>query len=68
MIEFHIKGMNCSHCSANATKALRSLAGVTDATIELATGKAQVFGETSFEAIQEVLGSLGFTAEKQSLS
>lgn len=64
MIEFHIKGMNCSHCSANATKALRSLAGVTDATVELATGKAQVFGETSFEAIQEVLGSLGFTAEK----
>lgn len=62
MIQLHIKGMNCSHCSANATKALLSLKGVTDATVDLGTGIAQVHGRTTKEEITEALESLGFTA------
>lgn len=64
MIEIHIKGMNCTHCQANATKTLRSLPGVTDAQVNLATGMAQVYGNTTFAEIKEALASLGFTAEQ----
>lgn len=64
MIVFHIKGMNCSHCCANATKALLSLPGVTDAQVDLTTGQAQVYGTTSFESIKETIDSLGFSAER----
>ena len=59
-----IKGMNCSHCRANATKALLSIPGITSVDIDLATGRAQISGETSLEAIQEALASLGFSAEE----
>ncbi len=61
-IPFHIKGLNCSHCCSNAEKALKALPRVTDATVDLATGKATVTGDTTPEAITEALGSLGFTA------
>lgn len=62
--EVIIKGMNCSHCRANATKALLSIPGITSVDIDLATGRAQISGETSLEAIQEALASLGFSAEE----
>lgn len=63
MTEFYIKGMNCSHCQSNAVKALKSLPGVTDAKVDLATGKAQVSGSTSMEAIREAIESLGFSVK-----
>ena len=62
--EVIIKGMNCSHCRANATKALLSIPGITSVDIDLATGRAQISGETSLAAIQEALASLGFSAEE----
>lgn len=64
MTEFYIKGMNCSHCQTNATKALKALPGVTDATVDLTTGKAQVSGTTSMDAIKEAIESLGFSIKE----
>lgn len=64
MKEIRIKGMNCSHCAASATKALQSLPGVTEATVDLASGKARIVGDTTFEAIQQALEGLGFSAEE----
>lgn len=61
MTEFYIKGMNCSHCQSNATKALKSIPGVTEATVDLVTGKAQVFGSVSMDAIKDAIESLGFS-------
>lgn len=62
IISFKIKGLNCSHCCANAVKALKSIEGVEDAMVELSTGNAEIKGQTTPEKIKETLDSIGFTA------
>lgn len=62
MKEFTIKGMNCSHCQASAVRALKTIPGVEDVNIDLASGKAQVSGEVSDEDIRQSLDAIGFTA------
>lgn len=64
MKEYKIKGMNCSHCCANATKAILSIPGVIDAHVDLATGKAQINGDVTFEQVKDAMESLGFSAEE----
>lgn len=39
MPEIRVKGMSCGHCAAAVTKALKSLAGVTDVQVDLAEGR-----------------------------
>lgn len=62
MITFNIKGMNCSHCCASATRGLKALEGVEDVNIDLASGKAEITGNTTESEIKAALESLGFTA------
>lgn len=62
IMEFKIKGMNCSHCCASATRALKALEGVEDVNVDLASGKATIKGNTTQSAIEEALSSIGFTA------
>lgn len=64
MKQFKIKGMNCSHCCANATKAILALPGVTNAHIELASGKAEIEGDVTFAEVKDAMESLGFSAEE----
>lgn len=61
-ISFKVKGLNCSHCCANAEKALKSVPGVTDASVDLASSKAMVWGYASQEDLSKALGDIGFTA------
>lgn len=35
-----VKGMSCNHCREAVTKALQAIPGVTDVTVDLATGEA----------------------------
>ena len=60
---YKVKGMNCSHCSANAQKALLAVEGVTSAEVDHRTGEAYVEGTALREALAEALASLGFTME-----
>lgn len=62
MMEFKINGMNCSHCQASATRTLKALPGVEEVNIDLASGKAEVTGDASQEAISKALEEIGFTA------
>lgn len=62
--ELKIKGLNCSHCCARATQAIKSLRGVEDVTIELSSGTARITGTASEEDIDRVLGELGFSLAK----
>lgn len=41
----HVEGMTCEHCVDTVTRTLREQAGVTDASVELASGRATVVGE-----------------------
>ena len=44
-ITLHIEGMTCSHCSTRVEKALKSVPGVSNATVSLEEKKATVSGE-----------------------
>lgn len=59
-LTFHIEGMNCNHCRMSAEKALKSVAGVTDATVDLASKEARVTGNASMEDIKKAIDEIGF--------
>lgn len=59
---FRVEGMDCSHCAQNAAKALRSVEGVEQVEVDLASATARVVGNASFADLAEAVGSLGFKA------
>lgn len=56
-----IEGMNCNHCRMAAEKALRSVAGVVNASVTLETKKAVVEGSASREELAKAVEEIGFT-------
>lgn len=59
---YHIEGMNCNHCRANAERALLSVRGVKSVSVDLQTGEAKVEGEDVDEnEIRSAIESLGFS-------
>ena len=61
---FIISGMNCNHCRTAAEKAIRSVAGVTAASVDLATRTAVIEGTAPSEAICKAVEEVGFTCSK----
>ena len=61
---FIINGMSCNHCRATAEKAILSVAGVTAASVDLATKFAVVDGSAPTEAICKAVEEVGFTCSK----
>ena len=62
-MEITIKGMNCNHCRANAEKAILACQGVTSASVDLASGKAQIDGNADINEIRSAVEALGFSVE-----
>jgi len=61
MITITIKGMTCSHCTNSVRKALLSCAGVTGATVDLSSGRAEVVGSNvDPDALRAAVESLGY--------
>ena len=61
VITITVKGMSCSHCTNSVRKALLSCAGVTGATVDLSSGRAEVSGSgLDPDALREAVESLGF--------
>ena len=63
--EFTVGGMHCASCSALITRALSKTAGVSNANVNYATGKAMVEydeSKTDANAIVQVIQSKGYTA------
>ncbi|MCD8301596.1 MAG: SO_0444 family Cu/Zn efflux transporter [Prevotellaceae bacterium] len=58
---YRIEGMSCNHCRMTAEKALLSVPGVENASVDLATGQAQVTGAASREALAKAIEEVGFT-------
>lgn len=58
---YHVEGMNCNHCRANAENALRSVEGVEDAQVDLATKEARIKGNPKVEDLKKAVEDLGFT-------
>lgn len=61
---FIINGMNCNHCRTSAEKAIQSVAGVTSASVDLATKIAIVGGTATPEAICKAVEEVGFSCTK----
>lgn len=58
---YHIEGMNCNHCRMSAEKALLSVEGVTNASVDLASKEARVEGTASKEELAKAISEIGFT-------
>ena len=63
--EFKVDGMMCNHCRANVENAIKSVEGVTDVTVDLASGTASVIGTASDESIIQAITDRGYSAAKK---
>jgi P-type Cu+ transporter len=63
-LDFNIAGMTCASCVARVEKALKTVPGVTDATVNLATEKAAVHGDPALdpEVIIKAVEKAGYEA------
>ncbi|MGY2896443.1 CopZ family metallochaperone [Deinococcus sp. UYEF24] len=61
--ELNVSGMTCGHCQTAVTKALKSVEGVTDAHVDLASGKASVSGTPDPQALVAAIIDEGYGAQ-----
>ena len=67
-IQLAIKGMTCASCAKRIENALRAVAGVTSASVNLATDMATVAGDARFDELSAAVTSAGYeldTANRQ---
>ncbi len=62
MPEIRVKGMSCSHCVAAMTKAMNSLAGVSNVKVDLASGRVSYDSAATIsrEDLDRVVKAAGF--------
>jgi copper chaperone len=62
MPEIKVKGMSCSHCVAAMTKAMTSLAGVSNIKVDLASGRVSYdsLAPIPEEEIARIVKAAGF--------
>ena len=63
--EYKVDGMMCNHCRANLENAIKSVEGVTDVTVDLASGTASVQGSASDESIIRAITDRGYSAARK---
>lgn len=63
-VELTISGMSCGSCVRHVTEALRGVAGVTDATVDLKGGRATVACDVSLPSTElvDVVEEAGYEA------
>ena len=54
--------MSCNHCKANVERAIRSVEGVEEVTVDLASATASVIGAHDSEALIRQVKSFGYEA------
>lgn len=59
---YAVEGMRCNHCRANVEKAVASLSGVVEVTVELEGGVAVVKGDVAAEEVVATIDSMGYKA------
>ena len=55
-----IEGMSCGHCKAAVEKALKAVAGVENAVVDLEKKQAVVTGNAAMEAMREAVEDAGY--------
>ena len=62
MVQYNVKGMSCSACSARVEKAVLKVPGVTSCTVSLLTNSMGVEGTASPESIVAAVKAAGYKA------
>lgn len=63
--KYVVSGMNCNHCCANVQKAISSVEGVENVTVDLHSGIAEVTGDNlDDDAIIKAVESIGFEVKR----
>ncbi len=57
---YRVTGMTCGGCVRHVDKALRNTPGVTNVTVDLASGTAVVTGTASFETLAAQVAEAGY--------
>lgn len=60
---YKVTGMTCSHCRNFVEKSIRAVPGVENVTVDLATGRAEVFGPADPEEVKKAVEEAGFEIE-----
>lgn len=66
-VELKVEGMTCDACARSVTKKLTGVAGVSEATVDLATGKATVRRDESRPTVDDLIAAvdqIGFHAAR----
>ena len=61
-VVYSVSGMNCNHCKANVERAIKSVEGVKEVTVDLASATASVIGVHDSEALIRQVKSFGYEA------
>lgn len=61
-IQLRIEGMSCASCSSRAEKTLQDVIGVRTASVNLATGTADITGTATHQALINAIEQIGFAA------
>ncbi|MBQ7307203.1 MAG: copper-translocating P-type ATPase, partial [Clostridia bacterium] len=64
MERYNVTGMSCAACSARVEKAVKSVNGVTDCSVNLLTNSMVVQGSASYESIKEAVTKAGYGINK----
>ena len=65
MEQYNVEGMSCAACVAHVEKAVRSVEGVDDVTVNLLTNSMTVEGTAGEAAICEAVHKAGYSASKK---
>lgn len=62
MTTINVEGMSCGHCEQTVDEALRSVEGVTDATVDREAERASVEGDADPDELVQAVEDAGYTA------
>ena len=57
---YRVTGMTCQHCVASVTEEVGALDGVTDVSVDLASGAVTVVGSAEEAAVREAVEEAGY--------
>jgi copper chaperone len=63
--ELNVEGMTCNHCKTSVEKALKNVAGVENAEVNLQEGKAKVYGNAPIDKLVAAVQEEGYNARVQ---
>jgi copper chaperone len=62
MIELRVEGMTCGHCVNAVTRAVKTVDPEANVQVDLGTGRVQVDGRSSADALGKAIAEAGYPA------